>query len=555
MRLASFKKYIISFSILSAAFYASAALVDTDGNAVTNGTALGDIDMAVSTVGDLSEHISTGAVAKAKVYTDAAVAAAVDTTKTWATNIFVSGYSDWVCTPDTYNGEKIRVWMVTHEGGSTELWIQVSGIGGYKQLPSSDATNLVFVAMTDWEGEVDVVATRFRVPTMADIPVNLEASPGGSDDSLVTTGDKYTWNNKADLTDFIPEWEPWLSYKVGEIVAYSNVFYVCSADIDISATPPAQDARHWEASNLSYALSFKANKDEQAVQDNLAAFNSYGNPVDSGIAKTDVARVSGLSAVSAAATNYTDSAINDVKAWTTNTIVVGYTEWTYSGDVVANHSYSINQSEDGGNYVFSLYDITSSSLIGNVTTNVLNPTVLVYPYNSGSITASRNEIRRNANGLAMYSDVKQVEDKIDTMDTSYFRYNCITNQNQSVQYVYADASTTELQIQMPDSGMTKDWLVYILSETNVTIRLPAATYWVASDSVTNAIPSYTPTALYFTQVTDDTFSMGRKEFVPVTVESARSAAMIKARQKAKSRGLGLSTFNRSTRATPAKTSK
>ena len=123
------------------------------------------------------------------------------------------------------------------------------------------------------------------------------------------------------------------------------------------------------------------------------------------------------------------------------------------------------------------------------------------------------------------------------MDTSYQRYNGITNKNQSVQYICTDANTTELEILMPDSGITKDWLVYILPMTNLNIVLPPANYWVANESVTNAVPSDTPTALYFTQIDNNTFSIGRKEFIPITVLSARERALEKAKAKVRKRGL------------------
>lgn len=117
----------------------------------------------------------------------------------------------------------------------------------------------------------------------------------------------------------------------------------------------------------------------------------------------------------------------------------------------------------------------------------------------------------------MYADVQALETKIDNIDTSYLRVVGLTNQNQSVQYVYADASVTELQIQMPTSGMTKDWIVYVLATTNITLKLPPANYWCTSEAATNDIPGPSATALYFSQVNDDTYCIGRQEFVPVTV--------------------------------------
>ena len=123
------------------------------------------------------------------------------------------------------------------------------------------------------------------------------------------------------------------------------------------------------------------------------------------------------------------------------------------------------------------------------------------------------------------------------MDTSYFRIVGITNKNQSVQYVETGAGTTTLQIQLPESGMTKDWLVYVLAAADLSIVMPPANYWVVSDSVTNAIPASTPTALYFSQITDDTYSIGRQELVPITVDSQRTIENRALRAKMKRRTL------------------
>ena len=234
----------------------------------------------------------------------------------------------------------------------------------------------------------------------------------------------------------------------------------------------------------------------------------------------------------------TNTLSTDLKLFVTNTIVVGYTDWSYTGDTSSSATYSITMTEHqggGGLYDFTLYD---PSQVGVVTTNELNPTMLVFTFNTTmEITASREEIRRDANGRALYSDVQRLRTYVDDMDTSYQRYNGITNKNQSVQYICTDANTTELEILMPDSGITKDWLVYILPMTNLNIVLPPANYWVANESVTNAVPSDTPTALYFTQIDNNTFSIGRKEFIPITVLSARERALEKAKAKVRKRGL------------------
>lgn len=53
----------------------------------------------------------------------------------------------------------------------------------------------------------------------------------------------------------------------------------------------------------------------------------------------------------------------------------------------------------------------------------------------------------------------------------------------------------------------------------MSLVLPPANYWVASEDVTNEIA--TATALYFSQINADTYSLGRKEMIPVTVSSSR----------------------------------
>lgn len=221
---------------------------------------------------------------------------------------------------------------------------------------------------------------------------------------------------------------------------------------------------------------------------------------------------------------------NVIKDIATNTVVMGYTPWTYSGNVYDGAQYSIAFEASGDNYIFILNDLKTSTQVSTVTTNILNPTVLNFSAYSGTITASRQEIRRNSLGLAMYSDVQAVDEKIDNMDTSYMRTNvaieagstiavCPSNANQTVQFVNAPVEVRTLKIQFPVSGMTKDWLVYVLSVTNVAIDLPPANYWCANESVTNDIPGETPTALYFSQINDDTYSLGRQTLVPITIDT------------------------------------
>ena len=60
----------------------------------------------------------------------------------------------------------------------------------------------------------------------------------------------------------------------------------------------------------------------------------------------------------------------------------------------------------------------------------------------GTIDATRTPNVRNALGLARYSDVQALDEKIETIDTSYYRVIGLTNKNQSVQYVSTDSTVT-----------------------------------------------------------------------------------------------------------------
>lgn len=100
---------------------------------------------------------------------------------------------------------------------------------------------------------------------------------------------------------------------------------------------------------------------------------------------------------------------------------------------------------------------------------------------------------------------------IATADTSYRRVYSLTNLNQTVQFVELDETQTSLAIELPSSGDTKDWLVYVYAATNTTLSLPSGVTWWTSDAAnTNAIDAATPTALYFSQVSTNIFMFGRQ---------------------------------------------
>ena len=102
-------------------------------------------------------------------------------------------------------------------------------------------------------------------------------------------------------------------------------------------------------------------------------------------------------------------------------------------------------------------------------------------------------------------------------DTSYRRVYSLTNLNQTVQFVQLDASQTSLAIELPSSGDTKDWLVYVYAANNVTLSLPSGVTWWTSDAAnTNAIDAATPTALYFSQISTNLFMLGRQTLKEVS---------------------------------------
>ena len=102
-------------------------------------------------------------------------------------------------------------------------------------------------------------------------------------------------------------------------------------------------------------------------------------------------------------------------------------------------------------------------------------------------------------------------------DTTYRMTVGITNLNQTVQYVNAPASATELAIELPTGSGTKDWIVYVNAATNMTLVLPPATWWMADTAYTNALEAASKTALYFSQVTDGTYILGRQAMEAVVV--------------------------------------
>ena len=409
------RKSCAAIGVLFVWLEASCGLVDTEGNAATNQTLLGDIDMGVGTLGDLST--------------------------------FIAPY----------------YWPVSNAAMTAESKIAIE---------SQNSTNFTMFAM----GKFAETGTVANATYATDAERAGDASTAGTANLLASKDD---WAEQYDATDLIRESTNAANHSVSELARTNSV---------LSGGPYLTEHQSLEPST------------------------NYTDYVVIELARTNSVLANGPYVQSAGMTN----TVRDI---VTNTVTIGYTDWVYSGNVTAGTTYTINVTESGADYVFTLYN---PSEIGAVTTNVLHPT------------------RLDFTGVGIITDVQALETKIDTMDTSYYRVVGITNKNQSVQFVETDANTTSLQILMPESGMTKDWLVYVKALTNLTLVLPPADYWVVNESVTNEIPPLVPTALYFSQISDNTYSIGRQELIPITVLSQREienqlirAKMRKARRLSK----------------------
>ena len=55
------------------------------------------------------------------------------------------------------------------------------------------------------------------------------------------------------------------------------------------------------------------------------------------------------------------NAVNDSMAAVTNTVVVGYTDYTYSGDVDPTASYSITTAPNEGSFTYTLWNANTSA--------------------------------------------------------------------------------------------------------------------------------------------------------------------------------------------------
>lgn len=130
--------------------------------------------------------------------------------------------------------------------------------------------------------------------------------------------------------------------------------------------------------------------------------------------------------------------------------------------------------------------------------------------------AAETNAQHSAELSTNYYTIAQTDHAIASADTSYPRFTSPTNLNQCVQYL-TTAPGGVLSVEIPTDGDTKDWIAYAYFGVETPLVLPPAIWWMADEAYTNAIPSNTPTALYFSQVADGIFTLSRQELKSVEI--------------------------------------
>lgn len=476
--------FSVSFLLLVFVLFSHTAkgeLVDTEGHTVTNQTALGDIDMAKGTMGDLKVAINEGYATTNDVVTATnGLAFSIEINTNFvrrSDNNFSFGLGNILGNRSMIMGDNSTAGIYAFsQGFNNTIGNRSVAFGQYNTLSASGDSAVQYAFGM---GNRSAGRGNFTMGVGSGADENGAVSLALGTMAVATNAGAFVWN-----------WYP-TDYFSAETDQIFDLFpkYYSHGDGSFNVNPTGGLGGFWIG--------------ETNLADHIAAA--------------------------------TNTVAEDMKQFVTNYTIVGYSDWRYTGNTSPTAVYSITMSDaGGGNYMFTLNDTVAVTTLGTVTTNTLNPTVLVYTL--AEITASRDEIRRNQNGFAYYSDVQALRvdmtnevqtlrTDVENMDTSYIHFNQITNVNQSVQYLVPTTGQTTVDIKIPESGVTKDWVIYINTNDQqpLTLVLPAANYWVTDETVTNDIT--TATALYFSQVTEDTFSLGRKEFVPVTVQSATLLSM------------------------------
>ena len=458
--------------IIGFVYVCKGELVDTEGHIVTNQTALGNIDMAKSTMGDLKESVTTGYASTN--YVDTAIS---------NLNHDIAINTNFVRRSDRAIG-----FGTGNSLGTFSLALGNDNVVGNRSTVFGFNNRLINPYSGDSQQFAFGIGNRSQAPNNFIVGIGSGATAEG--ESSISLG---TMSVSTNIGSFVWNWFP---------TDYSSI----EADAIFDLFP-----KYHSHGNGSFNVN---------PIGGLKGFWIGETNLEHHILSTVIDPIVEAGAI----------VMDEVKQFVTNYTIVGYTDWWYTGNTSPTAVYSITMNDaGGGSYTFTLNDTVSVTTLGTVTTNLLNPTVLEFTY--VGITAKRDPIRRNNNGFAYYSDihalrsemtneVQTLRSDVENMDTSYFHYNKITNINQSVQYIVPTEGQTTLVIEIPDTGATKDWVVYINTNEDqpLSLVLPEANYWVSSEDVTNDI--VTATALYFSQINENTFSLGRKEMIPVTVSSS-----------------------------------
>ena len=403
-------------------------------------------------------------------------------------------------------------------------------------------TNSIPYAVISGTPNMSLYQTKLPYPTNAIPYSSISGTPSLSVYAMhtdvsnaATAATNYTdmaVSNKLDASSSYQQWLPSGSYIPGAVVSYAGKLWKANAPLEPGDRPPA--------SNIDWLpTTVDSQKQDRLTTAQVNNINSVPNKQDKLPYSTNSIPYSVISGVPDGMTT------NVVKNIITNS-VPSWSDWTYSGDIAAGVTYNIVSSQNGGGFSFRLYDFSTDTLLATAASLEEHPATILFSVTGGTITATRTR--------AYYSDVVKVDGKVnavsnwvENMDTSYFRTNvavaasatrvvCPSNQNQTVQYINAPAGVSTIEISLPKDGMTKDWLVYILATDEINIVLPPANYWATSETVTNKIEASTATALYFSQISDNIYSIGRQDnLVPITVLSTREVLMQSIREKSKTK--------------------
>lgn len=225
----------------------------------------------------------------------------------------------------------------------------------------------------------------------------------------------------------------------------------------------------------------------------------------------------------ATATNAAQSAALAGKASTNDVVLTPvYSQWTCNPPVLYGEVLSIEELADMYELRAADYPISAVAKTGGETSLTFSDrgvtairTVIGYTLGNQTdkVLAPTNDLARASDlAAAAQAGTNYTDSAIADADASYRRVYSLTNLNQTVQFLELDETQTSLAIELPTTGDTKDWLVYVYAATNVTLSLPSGVTWWTSDAAnTNAIEAATPTALYFSQISTNIFMFGRQK--------------------------------------------